>query len=116
MAAKTKKKPSIDKKQWNMPVSFREDGKTVTLREFIKGGSIALSLSSLDEDQRAELTAQRIQMQSKFELGMIGVGVVDKNQAIAEVKNKTSVGRTLIEIETRVIQHAIEQAKERTKK
>ena len=116
MAAKTRKKLLINKKQWNMPVSFREDGKTVTLREFTKGDSVALSLSSLDEDQRAELTAQRIQMQPKFELGMIGGGVVDKDRAIAEVKNKTSVGRTLIKIETRAIQHAIEQAKEITKK
>ncbi len=105
-------KSSIKPEQWEMPVSFRPDGVPVTLREFAEHKTPALSLSSLNQNQRAELTAQRIEKQSEFELGMVGHGEIGKEQAIAEVRAQTPIGLTLIEIETRAIIYLIEDARQ----
>jgi hypothetical protein len=71
-----------------------------------------LELTQLSPEQQAELTAARIQHQPKFQVGMVGVGVVDKERAIAEVKARSDVGRTLIEIENRALRMLIEKGRE----
>jgi len=68
-----------------------------------------LSLSQLTADQRAELVAKRIELQPKFEVGMVGAGIVNKERAIAEVKAQSEVGRVLIEIEQRLVNYLIAQ-------
>ena len=110
-SSKSTPKSSIRPEQWKMPVSFTVDGRPVTLKDFVDHEGAALSLSALNDDQRAELAAERIQQQPRFELGMIGAGVVDKASAIAEVRAKSPVGRTLIEIETRTVQSLVDQAR-----
>ena len=100
----------INTEQWDMPVSFDEQGKPVSLREYAKGGHNALSFSALSENQRAELAAKRIEMQPAFDMATIGAGVVSKERALDEVRTKSKLGRTLIEIETRVIMHLIDEA------
>jgi hypothetical protein len=104
------KKSAIKADQWKLPVGLAESGEMVSLEEMVAGKRPARSLSALSENQRAELTAERIRLQPNFELGMIGAGIVSKEQAINEVRAKTAVGRTLMEIEERAIQYIIEQA------
>ena len=100
----------IKKEQWDMPVSFDAEGKPISLREYVDGGHNALSFSSLSDDQRADLAAKRIQKQPIFEIATIGAGVVNKERALDEVRSKSKLGRTLIQIETRVITHLIDEA------
>ncbi|TMQ34014.1 MAG: hypothetical protein E6K70_09975 [Planctomycetota bacterium] len=100
----------IPPEQWDMPVSFAQDGSMVSLREFIHPTVPVLSLSQLSPEQRAELTVKRIELQPRFELGMIGAGIVDKSRAIAEVKSQSKVGRLLTEIEQRVINNLVTDA------
>jgi hypothetical protein len=69
-----------------------------------------MQLSDLTLQQRAELVVKRLELQSKIELAMIGAGMIDKARAITEVKNKTKVGRLLIEIEHQMIRNLIEQS------
>ena len=50
-------------------------------------------------------------MQPKFEIGAIGSGKISKDRAIAEIKARTPIGKSLMEIETRVIQDVLNMAK-----
>jgi hypothetical protein len=114
-SAKNSEEPRsvIKKEQWDMPVSFDTAGKTVSLRDYVEGGHKALSFSTLSDDQRAELAAKRIEMQPVYEMASIGAGVVSKERALDEVRTKTSLGRRLANIETRVIVHLIDEATKR---
>ena len=69
-----------------------------------------MQLSDLTLQQRSHLVVKRLELQAKIELAMIGAGMIDKTRAITEVKNKTRVGRLLIEIEHQMIRNLIEQS------
>ena len=104
----------IPDEQWELPFSLSADGKRhLTLREILEAGKHALSLAQLSPSQRAELTARRIARQPRFELAMVGAGVVSKEQAIAAVKAQSRVGLLLMEIEQRVMQGILEDARSR---
>lgn len=102
----------IKKEQWDMPVSFDEEGKLVSLREYAKGKHNALSFSTLSDEQRTELAARRIEMQPDYQMATIRFAgsVLDREQAVREVRSQSKVGRRLAQIETRVITHLIDQA------
>ena len=101
--------------QYDLPVGFTPEGSMVTLRQVTatsaEASSRTLSPAQLSLDQVAALTVKRIEMQPKFEIGAIGVGTIDKSRAIAEVKARTPIGRSLMEIETRVIQDVLSLAR-----
>jgi hypothetical protein len=114
---KTKKKPSAKKKtilpekQWEMPAGFTADGiGHATLRDVVDPDVPTLQLSDLSLEQRAELVAKRLELQPQINLAMIGAGLIDKSRAITEVKNRTKVGKLLIEIEHQMIRNLLEQA------
>lgn len=109
MFTNTSQELNIKPEQWDLPVSMNAEGGFVTLREFVQDRKSALAFATLDDDQRASLTARRIELQPKFELGVLGAGIVDKDRAIAEVSGRTSIGRTLIEIESRIIGRLLEE-------
>ncbi len=96
-----------------MPVSFDAEGKPISLRDYVEGDRNALSFSELNDDQRTELAAERIEMQPDYEMASIGAGVVSKKRAVDEVRTKTKLGRRLAQIETRVVMHLIDEATKR---
>lgn len=95
----------VPQDQFDLPVGFTSDGSMVTLREVTAsaGNFSALSLAQLTPEQVVELTTTRIEMQPKFEIGSIGAGVIGKERAISEIKAGTRLGKSLEEIEMRVI-------------
>ncbi|HKP46338.1 MAG TPA: hypothetical protein VJT50_07040 [Pyrinomonadaceae bacterium] len=100
-------------KQWDMPAGYCADGSgQASLRDVVDPEVATLQLSDLTLNQRAALVVQRIERQSTIELAMIGAGMIDKTRAITEVKNKTRVGRLLIEIEHQMIRNLIEQSQQ----
>jgi len=103
----------ITLEQWDMPVSFDMEGKPVSLRDYLEGGHRALPFPSLTDDQRADLAAKRIELKPTYEIATIGAGVVTKERALDEIRTRTKLGGTLIEIETRVIVHLIDEASKR---
>lgn len=103
----------IPSEQMDLPVTFDTAGNLVTLREVMEPGhGSVLSLASLSPEKRAELTVKRIEAQPKFEVAMVGGGIVDKARAIAEVKAQTDIGKVLTEIEQRLIQNLLEEVKD----
>ncbi|MDT5294899.1 MAG: hypothetical protein QOJ76_1779 [Acidobacteriota bacterium] len=104
---------SIPEKQWELPIGFDERGeKPVTLREMVGGTPNILSGAKLTEAQRARLVAQRIEAQNDFALSMYGVdGVIDKERAIREVLNCSSVGNTIAQVEMLMIEEMVSLAR-----
>jgi hypothetical protein len=108
-----RKTVKVASKQRQMPAGYiTTEGRLATLDEVVDPSIPTLSLAELTPSQRAELVAQRIEHQENFEVAMIGAGIVNRERAIAEVRARTKVGRTLIEIEKRMIDHTIRRAKE----
>ena len=103
---------TVPREQWDLPVAVHSDGTLVSLKDFTRTKAPALSFSQLSQDQQSELVAARIDQQAKFEVAMIGAGIVDKQRAIQEVRARTPVGRTLIEIEQRMINRMLNRAKQ----
>jgi hypothetical protein len=102
---------AIQKRQWELPTSYCADGKGwATLREVVDPDVPTMTYSELSPEQRAELVAKRISEQPKFLIAMLGAGLLDQKRAMAEVKAQTAIGRALMEIEQRVINHQVNKA------
>lgn len=108
---KAEKAGAIQKRQWDLPTSYCAGGKGwATLREVVDPDVPTMTFSELSADQRAELVAKRISEQPKFQIAMLGAGLLDQKRAMAEVKGQTAIGRALMEIEQRVINHQVSKA------
>ena len=108
---RTEKAGAIQDRQWNLPASFCADGKGwASLRELVDPDVPTMTYSELSPDQRSALVAKRIAEQPKFQIAMLGAGLLDQKRAMAEVKAQTSIGRALMEIEQRVINHQVTKA------
>ena len=86
--------------------------KIATLSEVLESITPTLSLAELTEQQWIDLTVARLQARpGELSLAMIGPGVIDKNRAIAEVRVRSQVGKTLVEIERMSLSTLIRQAR-----
>lgn len=104
-------KMKIPQEQWALPAGFTADGtRLATLKELADPAVPTMSLAQMSPTQRAELVSKRIEMQPKFDLAMVGAGVVDKQRAISEVKAQTDIGRVLMEIEQNAINFLLDAA------
>ncbi|HJQ23829.1 MAG TPA: hypothetical protein VKA60_07915 [Blastocatellia bacterium] len=94
-----------------MPASFCADGmQLASLRDVVDPQVPTLTLNELSPEQRADLVANRIAAQKDFRIYMLGAGIIDKERAITEVKSQSKIGRALMEIEQRVINHLVDNA------
>jgi hypothetical protein len=108
---KAEKAGAIQDRQWALPASFCAGGKGwATLREVVDPDVPTMTFSELSPKQRAQLVAKRIAQQPKFQIAMLGAGLLDQKRAMAEVKAQTAIGRALMEIEQRVINHQVAKA------
>jgi hypothetical protein len=108
---KSEKAGAIQERQWQLPTSYCAGGKGwATLREVVDPEVPTMTYSELSPEQRAELVAKRISEQPKFQIAMLGAGLIDQKRAMAEVKAQTAIGRALMEIEQRVINHQVNKA------
>ena len=108
---KAEKAGAIQDRQWELPASYCAGGKGwATLRDVVDPDVPTMTFSELSAKQRAELVAKRIAQQPKFQIAMLGAGLIDQKRAMAEVKAQTSIGRALMEIEQRVINHQVAKA------
>jgi hypothetical protein len=105
-----KKALPVPAEQWDLPVSLGADGHWLTLKQAVETKAAGLSFGQLSMEQQADLVAQRIENQPKFEMAMVGPGIVGKERAIQEVRAQSSVGRTLMEIEQRMISRMLKRA------
>jgi hypothetical protein len=112
-----RKKSLLPEKQWSMPAGFYSDDSDIaTLRDVVDPNVPTKQLSDLTLEQRAELVAKRLALQPNIELAMVGAGMIDKERALTEVRNKTKVGKLLIEIEHQMIRNLLEGAQKSSAK
>ena len=106
--------PMTREDHWSRPVAMAPDGQWISLREVIDEEPARFSFAQLSREQQSELVAERIRQRPKFDVGIPGLGVLSKKRAINEVRARTRIGRTLIEIEQRMIALLIKRAHEGT--
>ena len=104
--------PATREDHWSRPVAMDPNGQWLSLREVVEAEPARLSFIQLSPEQQSELVAERIRQRPKFDVGILGIGILDKKRAINEVQARTSIGRTLIEIEQRMIKMLLERARE----
>ncbi|PYR94994.1 MAG: hypothetical protein DMF84_03090 [Acidobacteria bacterium] len=94
----------IPAEQWRLPAGYHRDRKGfATLRHVVDPDTPTVDGSDLSDEQRTELTSERIKRQKRFNLGVLGTGVIDKKRALEEVQKRTAIGRALIDVEQRAI-------------
>lgn len=110
----------VSAEQWDLPVSIDPNGNFISLREFTEKNIATLSSGSeslaeeftlaedLELEDQAILVEKRMAHLPDFKLAMVGIGIVDKERAIQEVRKQTSAGLTLIEIELHTIARMLE--------
>ena len=103
--------PMTREDHWSRPVAMDPDGQWISLREVIDEEPARLSFVQLSLEQQSELVAERIRQRPRFDMGILGLGVFSKKRAINEVKVRTRIGRTFIEVEQRMIKMLIERAR-----
>jgi hypothetical protein len=98
-------------RQWSLPAGYhRSTWNLITLRELTLSPETAVKYTELAPEKLAKLVAARIEAQPRFEIMMVGVGVVDKERAVREVLAQSRVGEALIEIERVVLRRVTEAA------
>lgn len=98
----------VPERQWGLPVGFCGGcRKPVTLRELVEGSPPLLPAESLTDEQRTQLVMSRISQQAKFSLSVYGVGVIDKERAVGEVRQGSKVGKAIARVEMMMVEEMI---------
>ena len=103
--------PMTREDHWSRPVAMDPDGQWLSLREVIDEEPARFSFAQLSREQQSELVAERIRQRPRFDMGILGLGVFSKKRAINEVRARTLIGCTFIEVEQRMIKMLIERAR-----
>ena len=98
---------------WSRPVAMAPNGQWLSLREVVENEPARFSFVQLTPKQQSELVAERIRQRPEYDMGILGLGILDKKRAINEVQARTPIGCTLIEVEQRMIERLIERANDR---
>ena len=90
------------------PVSITDDGRLLTAQEATStttfGGG---SLYSLDDDLQKKLVLKRIELDPRYDLGIMGVGRVAKDEVAHHVSDGTAVGRMVVRAELNYIEELL---------
>ena len=97
---------------WSRPVAMAPNGQWISLREVVEDEPARFSFIQLTPEQQSELVAERIRQRPEYDLGILGMGILDKKDASNEVRARTPIGCTLIEVEQRMIERLIKRAYE----
>ena len=107
----TNYRPMPYEDHWSSPVAMDLVGQWLSLREVVEKEPDQVPFTDLSLEKKSELVAERIRLRPQFEMSAIGKEIIDKERAIKEVKRRTSLGHTLIEIEQRMIRMLLESAR-----
>lgn len=74
----TTKAPVTREDHWSRPVAMDPDGQWLSLREVVEEEPARLSFIQLSPEQQSELVDERIRQRPKFDVGILGLGILDK--------------------------------------
>lgn len=82
------------------PVSISETGEFVSATEVLAQPSLSLgSLYSLDLNLQLKLTLERYRLEPDFMLGIVGVGILTKQEVVEHIEKQTELGKSLLAAE-----------------
>jgi hypothetical protein len=82
------------------PLYVSSSGKFLTAKDIIAEPSATLgSLLTLSKDDQVKLVIERYKLEPDFKLGIIGVGLLTKDEIISHIKNQDAFGQTALEAE-----------------
>jgi len=94
----------VPRHEHSRPAGYLLNNEFASLAEVIDPKIPTRNLVELDAQQTRKLVVRRLQLAPEsFQVAMIGIGLVDKHRAIAEVESDSRIGRYLIEIERYVL-------------
>lgn len=102
MAEKIIKILSLEMKEYatKKPIAITPKGKFVMAFDVAETPSLAVgSLHALEENLQVKLTIERNKLEPSFKLGIIGIGIVSKNEVIEHVKARTELGKEIVRAE-----------------
>ena len=93
--------PLIPEWEWDLPAGFTADGsRMASLREVVDPKLPTRNLLQLSEDHRFDLAAKRIEMgPNDFTVTIPGYDTLNKRQAVAEIRDRSRIGRHLAEVQ-----------------
>ena len=79
------------------PVTISPTGEFLTVQKVVDQPVLGFgSLFSLDLEDQRKLTIERYKLEPDFKLGIIGVGILTKDEAMQEIQQETEFGNTLV--------------------
>ncbi len=82
------------------PLSITGDGRLLTLTEVAASARLQLgSLHSLPQAAQIKLTLERYALEPDFKLGIIGEGILTRDEIIDHIKNQTPFGQLAVRVE-----------------
>jgi hypothetical protein len=82
------------------PVMIKPTGEFVEPAEISRTPSLALgSLFALSEDQQIKLAVERNRLEPDYKLGILGIGIVSKDEVIEHIQSKTELGQEIVRAE-----------------
>ena len=90
-----------------MPATFLADGsRLASLREHMDPATPTKTHAELTKAELVELVVSRLERApASYQIAMFGVGPIDKERAVYEVKRGSRIGAQLIELERLTIAH-----------
>lgn len=82
------------------PVSVSPRGDFISVIDIVKQrGERLTSLHTLKLEQKIKLTLSRYELEPDFTLGIVGRGILNKNQVMEEIKAQTEFGKVAVQAE-----------------
>jgi hypothetical protein len=86
------------------PVSISPSGEFISLSDIAEAPALSLgSTFQLDAGQRVQLTTERYTLEPDFRLGVIGVGLLTKDECLDHIQRETEFGREAVSAEMQYV-------------
>lgn len=122
--AKKRKKELAQRLHWQLerPAGMDEKGEIVSLRELVSSsqssanaergssGRTMTALPELPEEDKATITIKRIEKMRSFSIVVPGGELMGRDEVIREVKARSRIGLSVIDVEQRMVRRLLELA------
>jgi hypothetical protein len=90
------------------PIAIGPDGKFINTADFATAPGLALgSMFALNADHQVSLTLARNKLEPDFKLGIIGVGMLTKDEVLKQVEARTKLGQEIVRAEMNYLNNLI---------
>jgi hypothetical protein len=81
------------------PLSIDPTGKFLTASDFLATPKLATETATLSKEKQIKLAVERYHLEPEFKLGVLGMGVLTKEEVIQHLKDQTDFGKVALRAE-----------------